>query len=427
MHLTEKFIAQLKPGKKREQYPDDNTTGFGLRNDPSGRKSFYWLAKVKGKPRFRALGESPTTSVADARAAAQELSGQAAAWKRAGYPSPDPFSKAPPEKPTSAPLFSELLEHYIQRKVHDPKHGANHPDRAEKDLRWLVGKYCPELLARPIDAITTQDIVAIHNGLSETPYIGNRTVQTIKTLFNWAKKSRNGKINFWVNSDGKLDNPAVSIEMYDEAERERYIKPEEFSRFKEALASTETPTDLRDFIELSLETAARKASIWAMKWDDISGEDWTVPAEDSKSGEAYTVELSEKALLILERRKEAAKLMSPFSGFVFPCDSNPSGHVAWEFERAWIRFRKRCGLEDLRIHDVRRSAGSYMAMAGKSAEEIAAALGQTSTASTDVYMRHHPAAKRATREAGRKKMDEMEQDYLRKQEKKVPLQMPISR
>ena len=74
MHLTEKSVQKLTPGAQRKQIYEQQ--GFGIRVETNGRKSFFWLQKVNGKPRFRALGDHPQTTVAEARAAALELVGQ---------------------------------------------------------------------------------------------------------------------------------------------------------------------------------------------------------------------------------------------------------------------------------------------------------------------------------------------------------------
>ena len=44
---------------------------FGVRVESSGRKAYVCM-KVNGKPRFRACGEYPNTSLADARTEAEK-------------------------------------------------------------------------------------------------------------------------------------------------------------------------------------------------------------------------------------------------------------------------------------------------------------------------------------------------------------------
>ena len=56
-------------------------------------------------------------------------------------------------------------------------------------------------------------------------------------------------------------------------------------------------------------------------------------------------------------------------------------------KEAWKRLIKRANIEDLRIHDLRRTAGSYMAIQGVSPTIIGKALGHRSQAATAMYAR----------------------------------------
>src|ERR1700683_1500824 len=92
-NLTEKIVAALKPTDKRYQVRDAKQPGFGVRVDPSGRKSYYWYAKVAGVPRFRALGEYPRATVDEARDEAKVWESAAADWKRSKFQGANPFEK----------------------------------------------------------------------------------------------------------------------------------------------------------------------------------------------------------------------------------------------------------------------------------------------------------------------------------------------
>ena len=416
MNLTEKNVAKLPASEKRTQYPDSSTTGFGVRVQPNGRKSFYWFAKVGGKPRFRALGEFPFTSVGEARAAAVELAGQAAAWKRSGYAGVDPFTKVKPVVPTDAPQFSELLDAYVTQHLRD---SANNPDKAERDLRWLCRKHLGRLLDRHIDTITMKDVLTIRNALGEAgkKYMANRVTQTVRYLYAWCTgKSGSGDVRFW-----NCSNPAEGIESYKETPRERHLSPEEDVRVQDELAKPETHADLKDFIVLALECGVRKSNIWSARWEDIDFERklWRVPM--SKSGESYNVPLTPGALKVLKRRRHAA---GSTSRFVFPAE-NPIGHVRTGLERQWNNFRKRCGLPDLRIHDLRRSCGSFLAEANVSLPIIAKTLGHTSLSATHIYAKLQRQAVEQAMESAKRHRTEMAK-AARKRLARKPITLPVS-
>jgi integrase len=135
-------------------------------------------------------------------------------------------------------------------------------------------------------------------------------------------------------------------------------------------------------LTLLLSTGARKSSVYAMRWQDVSFElcNWTIPM--SKSGESYEVPLTAAAMEVLERRRREAK---EGAVFVFPAHSR-TGHIN-DIKKRWAIFRKAAGLGDVRLHDLRRTRGSYCAIGGESLQKIAAVLGHKSIQSTQIYAR----------------------------------------
>jgi integrase len=255
--------------------------------------------------------------------------------------------------------------------------------------------------ARRIDSIKIEDVLALRNKVGEKhKYQANRIVEMAKTIFSWSAKSKDGKVNFW-----PVANPAREVELYEEDERDRFLQPHELVRFNDELKK-ETHRDLRDFLALALATGARKSNVLAMRWCDISFErsNWNIPDTDTKSGKAYDVPLTPAALHVLRRRRreipEDAKYIFPSVG--------KSGHLI-EVKKQWDKFRKRAGIPDVRIHDLRRTKGSYMAISGESLQQIGAVLGHRSLASTGIYARLHQESLREAIASGDAAMARMTQ------------------
>jgi integrase len=139
---------------------------------------------------------------------------------------------------------------------------------------------------------------------------------------------------------------------------------------------------IRDYILTSLLTGARRSNVQAMRWSEISWErdTWTIPAAKSKSGEILSVALTPVALRILENRKANSN-----SEWVFP-GRGKSGHLE-EPKTAWKRILKRANLTDLRLHDLRRTLGSWQAATGASLPIIGKSLGHKSLTATQIYAR----------------------------------------
>ena len=320
--LTEKAIADFKPGSKRTHHYDEgkgSVTGFGVRVEPNGRKSYFWFAKVRGVPRFRALGEFPITSLKTARDKALDLASDARKWKESGYSGDDPFEKKPPVVPAITPKFKELVDAYIARHLREK---ANKPERAAYDANWMVEKYFAEWLARPIDTITVEDLLAIRNRSGDRRYMANRLVEFVRAIFNWSAKAQDGRINFW-----PVGNPAKDVSSYEERQRDRFLRPDELSRFNDELKK-ERSRDLRDFLTLAISTGARKSDVLSLRWQDIEWETqvWKVPFP--KNRESYNVQLLPAVLAILKRRRRE---IPETNAYVFPGVVGPG---IWRISRS---------------------------------------------------------------------------------------------
>jgi integrase len=403
MNLTEKSIERLQPNAERQTYRDDELTGFGIRIEPAstgGRRSFFWNQKVSGEVYFRSLGEWPAISVKVARDRAREWAGKASSWKQLGCPQEaNPFIKPKKQMRTSVPTFSELVEAYI--KLHllnpDPEIGALNKLRAEYDLRLLVRTRLAEWQDVPIDQITVNDVVAAKNS-AEGLYWQNSVVELVRRLYNWSAGRTDGKVNFWA-----VSNPAKDVSTNKPQKRKKYLLPDELVRFNDELKK-EQHADTKDALTILLATGARKSSVYAMRWGDISfeTENWDIPM--SKSGEGYTVNLTPAAVEVLEhRRREIPKDQV----FVFPAPSK-SGHIT-DIKKRWQLFRKRAGIPDARLHDLRRTKGSYAAISGESLQKIAGILGHKSLGSTQIYARLSQESVREASMASDAKMEEMMQ------------------
>jgi integrase len=54
-------------------------------------------------------------------------------------------------------------------------------------------------------------------------------------------------------------------------------------------------------------------------------------------------------------------------------------------DKAWRRVRKSAGVEDLRLHDLRRTVGSWLAQSGNSLHLIGRVLGHSNASTTQIY------------------------------------------
>ncbi len=356
------------PSQGRRTYYDLQSRGLGILVQPTGERSFFWFRKVQGFPTWKTIGRFPDVSVEQAREKTSDLNKSLAKWRSDGFEGPDPF-----ERPRGRVTLATVLEDYIERYV---RASAKDAERAIRDARWQIEKYVSGWKARSLGSISRSHVeqLAASVGQKHGPYSANRLLQLLRRLFNWAIEK-----NLWQGA-----NPVAKIELFPEHKRSRRLQADEMVKFLETLAA-ERNADLKDFVILSLFTGARKSDVLSMRWCDLRDGKWTVPYPKSrkKNTEPYDVHLTREAAAVLARRtgqREDAGVP-----WVFPSHGK-SGHVV-DLKRAWEDFRKRAGVPDVRIHDLRRTLGSWAGDAGTSLPVIGKALGHKSLQATEIYAR----------------------------------------
>lgn len=344
-----------EPGK-RVYYYDLKTPGLALGVTPKGTKTFVVYRKIQGRPERITLGRYPELSIDEARALAHETN---AAVARGG--NPNAAKRARRAEAPLADFFQEYLDYHAI-----PQKRSWREDRAQFQ-RYLAKAWGH----RPLSSFTPHDVNLLHKqiGAEHGHYAANRLLSLLHTLFERAVE--------W----GRLSaNPATGVRRFKEKSRERFLQADELPRFFKAVAA-EPNTAMRDYFMLSLLTGARKSNVLAMRWRDISFQraEWRIP--DTKNGTPQTVPLLPETLQILEQRQ----VLSGKHEFVFPSHSR-SGHIT-EPKTAWKRVLKRAGIEDLRLHDLRRSLGSWQAATGANLSVIGKTLNHKDMKSTAVYAR----------------------------------------
>jgi integrase len=359
INFTQRQLQNLPtPLGKRTLIRDNKVAGLGLMVTPSGHKSYFWFRKIGARPQWKSLGSLADVSVENARGEASKLNVAFQAWKAKGFEGPSPLEKR------DEPTFEMAFNDYVEKKLRDRT-------RAVETAKWILRKYCPWLKSRKLSMIRKQDMRDLHSKVGEENgrHSANRVLQLVKTVFNWSIKEE-----IWTGG-----NPASGISFFPEASRTRFLQPSEFPKFRKAL-DTEGNVDLKDFILLAVYCGARRSNLLAMKWEEIDFSRGLLNIPVSKNGQPLCVPLVKEALDILKERRRNAS-----SGtWVFPSSTSESGHLV-EVKRAWGQFRKRAGTPDLRVHDLRRTLGSWEAGLGTSLPIIGASLGHKSLEATQVY------------------------------------------
>lgn len=130
----------------------------------------------------------------------------------------------------------------------------------------------------------------------------------------------------------------------------------------------------------AIETAMRAGEIAGLTWDRVDIDKRTARLIETKNGTPQTVALSQEVIDILINRKPSDQAQ-----FVFP-GTGKSGHLE-EPKKGWQRIVERAGIENLRIHDLRRTLGSWQAKTGASLAIIGKSLNHKNQNTTAIYAR----------------------------------------
>ncbi|MEN8374404.1 MAG: tyrosine-type recombinase/integrase [Gemmatimonadota bacterium] len=378
MGLTKRGIQALEydpAGPAQQIAYDGQIPGFGLRVYPTGRKAFVLRYRTpSGRTRLLTLGKYGVLTLDQARARARK------ALVEVGDGG-DPVAALRGPKPDDVRAFAEryISEH---AKPHRPGSWREDRRRLEKHLIPAIGHL------RLAD-VTRTDLAALHARIgARTPVEANRVLQVARAMFS--------KAIAWGELPEGRANPATldrhgsrGVKAFKERNRERYVTPKEMPRLMEAI-DAEPNIYIKAALRLFLLTGLRRSELLRSEWSDIDLEArrWRVVR---KGGDVDSVYLSAPAVEILEQLPRQAG-----NPHVFPGRSR--GSALTSIDKSWRRVRAEAGCEDVTLHDLRRTVGSWMATAGVSLQVIGQVLGHApgDVAATAIYAR---LAQDASREA----------------------------
>lgn len=371
--FTKRRLEALEPPTSGRRYVyDTGCPALCLAITENGKKTFYRGGRVQGKAKRIKIGPFPAVTVEQARDEAAALSGEVAKGQ-------DPTEKRRVVR--QQPTLGDAWVHFLGYAEQHKRPGSVKEDKA------LYESFLKAWAGRRLGAIQRGEVQALHTriGNENGKVRANRTLALLSTIFGEALD-----IGF------KGENPCKGIRRFKELARDRYLLPHEVQPFLESLQAEPNKT-MRDFFAACLFTGARSGNVKTMRWEDVDLHNgfWRIPPDKAKGGEAVVVPLTPVVLGILRQRKTE----NGNGPWVFPGrPDGKTGHIT-EPKEAWKRICKQAGLEGLRIHDLRRSCGSWQAALGASLLTIGKSLGHRNQATTAIYSKVDLSPVRASLEA----------------------------
>lgn len=414
-----KAMAPPPAGKRLTVY-DTVVPKLALRMTSAGAQTFYVVKRNGSSVAWVKLGTFPDVTVEQARKEAEKALGEFATGA-----DPAAARRAIRGEPTFAEAFDVFLEGKRKRD------GSPLAEKTRRDYRDVLRMYLSGIQGKKLSQITRDDVKAIQRkATKKSPAQADRAVAVVSSVFSYAiDQGRFGGAN-----------PASRVQKNPPPSRDRFAQAHELPYLLAAIAES----DQRDYFLLSLLTGARRSNVQAMAWRDVDFDGAVLRLGKTKNGTPQNITLSPEAVMVLRARKEAQqaahkasksdKAMSPY---VFP-GSGKTGHLvepkkAWDTvrtkatlrrlldlleagehitadarqkheeiivatpataERELLKLATAAGIEaadynvaDLRIHDLRRTLGSWQAKTGASLAIIGKSLNHKTHQATQIYAR----------------------------------------
>lgn len=348
IRLTDRSISRLRAEGREYVVWDSRTRGLGVRVRPSGYRAFVYLdIRDDSSGQRHTLGPAETLTVEQARTLCRDFE-EGSADDR----------KRPP-----------TLQDFVKTVWKTERRARCKPSTRRRHDVSLRTQLLPTFGHMRLDRISRKNVNRWFDRYSaQAPGGANYTLDLLRQIMNHAKLL------------GHVDtNPATGIRRNPRRKFNRFLSQAELTRLHDMLAvvETERPSSRAwaDIIRLLLLTGCRCGEIINLKWDEVAA--GVLELVDSKTG-------SRKVYLNSEARSVIARQIRGDSPHVFPSARDPSRPIGGTRD-FWHRLRKRAGIEDVRLHDLRHTFASYAVMQGVSLPTVARLLGHRQVSMTLRY------------------------------------------
>ena len=362
MSLTERRIRDAKPGPKASILWDETVKGFGVRITPAGAKSYIINYHVGGHRYRRAtLARCSEIPLREAR----ERAGRELAAIRAGETDPLKRRRDARDAPTVAAFVQQFFEVEAPARIARGRMKAG----TVEVYRYQADKHIlPAIGNRRVADVTRADIERMVANLPGPSR--NRVLALVSRLFTLAE-------TWELRAPGS--NPTRKVERAREQARDRVLSPSELSALSAALrdAAERSPANVAA-IRFAAVTGLRIGEVLAVRWEHVDFEAGRLLLPETKTGRRWH-DLPSPALAILAD-------IHRIGDWTFT--NNGKAPATYKRVReTFARVAASAGLENVRLHDLRRTVMTNAVMAGVGTHVLRDLLGHKTTAMADRYVR----------------------------------------
>lgn len=374
----------------------DSPRGFALRITSTGGKAFVLNYTFEGTARRKTIGAWPLWSLVAARDEANKV-------RRRIDTGVDVLDVARRERAEMTVAAAVAL--YCPEHVDGLKSGPTIRRYFERDVVPIIG-------SRKLKDVGRAEIIELVRGRAKAaPRAAVLLLTHLKGLFYWALDREIIRADPAAGIKPRKVNPEMRA-----GTRGRVLSDAELRAFWSSAESCGIHRLTALALKFVLVTGQRPGEVAGIRWCEIDGDVWTIPAERrGKTKTAHAVPLTSTALEILESARAEVERLTPrrkAGPAVFVFETRPGAPPAVNaLDRAVRRHTTGLGNVDVETwghwtpHDLRRTCRTGLA-AGKVAEFIAEqVVGHTKKGIIAVYDQHtYNREKRAAQETWERRL-----------------------
>lgn len=350
-NLTQKTMNDLKPGKEL-RILDTKLRGLQVWIGKT-RITYYVRKRGEGKEYTIRIGQHPQVMLAEARKIAQDKISSIV-----NHGMPDTGARI-------VPTVEEAVNMHIAKC--ERKNTVRAYSQAFRN-------HCLQLAGIPVDMIGKEHLENLRTSLENHKSLFNIVAPLIKCSVNEYCREHDIKSNL---AGMKLEKFPIDV-------RQRYITEDEMPKLLSALdgfMKIKRHRTNAEIVFMLLYTGARKSNVLQMRYDEIQDMTWTIPKEKFKGKRDHSIYLGRREMEIIERRRAESQ-----SGFVFETKGVVRRNINNFFKEILLPA---AGLpHDIRVHDIRRTLGTWMISNGTPIAVVSKRLGHSSIATTERIYAH---------------------------------------
>ena len=265
--------------------------------------------------------------------------------------------------------FKDMMDKFM--KEYAPKVSSNMQRSYTTSLKHL-NPFFGESNLLSISPKMVSRYKVLRNDEGAAPASVNRELSMLSKAFNLA-------IREW---EWLKDNPASRVPKDKENnERDRWLTKDEEKKILD-----NSPEWLREIIIFNLNSGLRLQELLSLEWSRVNLLRRTILIQETKNGSPKTLPLNKIALDVLNQRSKVKSIKNDFVFF----NSNGKKINPHVLRVSFYTVLRKVGIENLWLHDLRRTFATRLAQAGVDLYKISKLLGHKDIKMTQRYAHHCP-------------------------------------